>query len=246
LVRRSRSAEYGSWATSLGSVLQARLYRKYAVSHGDSFSALHAGWNTRLSPPRHFCTRSSFFKKGERFTMSKTYQDTPNTNLYAQSWAWAVSASVEALAHADELSLMRIQALQVLQLYYFSQSEMNCSIIRASQAYPISQLLGYDILYDESVSRGIQFDLEMKRRTFWTSWCSFILTSEQPEPLCVFDSLFDLPLPWKFGKGDSIQEVELAQGEKTDSDWRSRTEPSMNRGTIISLMEDLVKAVRMW
>jgi hypothetical protein len=123
---------------------------------------------------------------------------------------------------------------------------MNCSIIHTSQAYPISQLLGYDILYHKSVSRGIQFDLEMKRRTFWTSCCSFILTSEQPEPFCVFDSLVDLPLPSKFGKGDSIQEVELAQGEKTDSDWRSRTEPSMDRGTIISLMADLVKAVRMW
>jgi hypothetical protein len=167
-------------------------------------------------------------------------------SLYSKSWAWARYASVEALAHADEPSLIRVQALQVLQLYYFSQGETDRAIVHASLAYRLSQLLGYDKLYEEVTSRGMQFDREMRRRSFWASWCTFILGSNQLNPSCVFEKVADLPLPAKFGRGGSIQGVDLAEGEKMDRNWKSNMESSIDQETTVSLMAELVKLIGIW
>jgi hypothetical protein len=123
---------------------------------------------------------------------------------------------------------------------------MDRSIVHASPAYRLSQLLGYDKLYEESVSRGMQFDREMRFRSFWASWCSFNLSSEQLDPFRVFEQVADLLLPAKFGKGGSIQGVDLSQGQKMDIDWQPRTEISVDRGISSSLTAELVKAVRIW
>ena len=45
----------------------------------------------------------------------------PMQTLFEKSWPWARSASQEVLSHADEPTLLKVQALQVLQFYYFSQ-----------------------------------------------------------------------------------------------------------------------------
>jgi hypothetical protein len=90
----------------------------------------------------------------------------PMQTLAEKSWSWARSASVEALSHADEPSLIRTQALQVLQLYYFSQNEIQRAIVHTSLAYRLSQVLGYNELYKEVISpnnRSMQFDHEIRR-----------------------------------------------------------------------------------
>jgi hypothetical protein len=75
----------------------------------------------------------------------------PMQTLAEKSWLWARSASVEALSHVDEPSSIRIQTLQVLQLYYLSQNEIQRAIVHASLAYRLSQVLGYDKLYEEEI-----------------------------------------------------------------------------------------------
>jgi hypothetical protein len=166
--------------------------------------------------------------------------------LHSKSWSWARSASVEILAHVDEPSLIRIQALQVLQLYYFSQGERDRAIVHASLAYRLSQLLGYDKLHDQTTSRGLQFDREIKRRSFWASWCSFIIGSNQLDPSHVFERVANLPLPAKFNKGGSIQGVELSRSGHMDRNWNPGTESSVGLDASVSLMAELVKLLGIW
>lgn len=193
-----------------------------------------------------FAQAAVFLKEVEDSLHQMHIKTLPMQSLHVKSWSWARSASAEALAHADEPSMIRIQALQVLQPYYFSQGEMERSIVHASLAYRLSQLLGHDKLYEETASPGMQFDREMRRRSFWTSWCSFILGSKQLDPIRVFDRVADLPLPAKFGKGGSIRGVEFTQGVKIDCDWKSNEKPSESYSTTPSLIAELVKLLGIW
>jgi hypothetical protein len=173
----------------------------------------------------------------------------PMQHVYANSWAWARAASVEALAHADEPSLVRLQALQVLQYYYFSQGESTRAKIHASLACKMSQVLGYDQLYEETTLQanpGMQFDREMRRRSFWASWCSQILGGSGLDPSQVFQRVANLPLPARFGKGGSIQRVDLKQGERLDRNWRSMTEVPTDSRLAPCLMAELVKILGIW
>ncbi|KAH7092166.1 hypothetical protein FB567DRAFT_516651 [Paraphoma chrysanthemicola] len=193
-----------------------------------------------------FAHAAIFLKEVEDLQHRKHIKTTSMQSLHSRSWSWARSASTEVLAHADEPSLMRIQALQVLQLYYFSQGEINRAIVHASLAYRLSQLLGYDKLYEEATSRGMQFDREMRRRSFWASWCSFIIGSSQLDPCRIFARVANLPLPAKFGRGGSIQGVELMQGERMDRNWKSNIEFSADHEISTSLMAELVKLLGVW
>jgi hypothetical protein len=196
-----------------------------------------------------FAHAAVFLKEVDGASHCKHVKIFPMHTLYAKSWSWARAASVEALAHADEPSLIRIQALQVLQFYYFSQGETTRAIIHASLAYKLSQLLGYHRLYEESTSPanpGMQFDREMKRRSFWASWCSHIIGSSGLNPSQVFKRVANLPLPARFTKGGSIQRVDLEQGEKLDSAWRSITEAAADYRPNASLMAELVRIMGIW
>ncbi|KAF2685877.1 hypothetical protein K458DRAFT_442200 [Lentithecium fluviatile CBS 122367] len=169
----------------------------------------------------------------------------PVHTIFEKSWSWARSASVEALSHADEPSLPRIQALQVLQLYYFSQGEIQRAIVHASLAFRLSQLLGYDRLYEvasASMNRGMQFEREMRRRSFWASWCSFCIGSKQLDSNRVCERAAGLPLPAKYETGGSIQGVELTLGGKMNLDWKAS--PESDTGG--SLMAELVKLLGIW
>jgi len=178
----------------------------------------------------------------------------PVHTLFEKSWSWARSASQEVLSHADEPTILRIQALQVLQFYYFSQGEIQRAIVHASLAYRLTQLLGYDRLHEfvasPSTNRSMQFGREMRRRCFWASWCSFCIGSTQLDSSRACDRVTGLPLPAKFEKGGSVQGVELKLGQKMEVDWKLSTESLPNHGTAgsssCSLMAELVKLLGIW
>jgi hypothetical protein len=196
-----------------------------------------------------FAHAAVFLKEVEEPSHRKNIKIFPMQTLYEKSWPWARSASVEALGHADEPSLIRIQALQVLQFYYFSQGEIKRAIVHASLAYRLSQLLGYDKLYEEVASptdRGMQFDREMRRRSFWASWCSSIIGSDGLNPSQVFERVANLPVPARFDKGGSIQRILITQGETMDQNWKSSTEAGADRGSTVSLMAELVNILGVW
>ncbi|OCK82499.1 hypothetical protein K432DRAFT_433461 [Lepidopterella palustris CBS 459.81] len=178
----------------------------------------------------------------------------PVHTLFEKSWSWARSASQEVLSHADEPTILRIQALQVLQFYYFSRGEIQRAIVHASLAYRLSQLLGYDRLHEDvaspSTNRSMQFDREMRRRCFWASWCSCCIGSKQLDFSRACERVTGLPLPAKFEKGGSVQGVEFKLGQKMEVDWKLSTESLPNHGTAglssCSLMAELVKLLGIW
>ncbi|KAI9744383.1 MAG: hypothetical protein M1818_001912 [Claussenomyces sp. TS43310] len=178
----------------------------------------------------------------------------PVHTLFEKSWSWARSASQEVLSHGDEPNILRIQALQVLQLYYFSQGEIQRAIVHASLAYRLSQLLGFDRLHEDvaapSMSRSMQFDREMRRRCFWATWCSSCIGSNQLDSTSACERVTGLPLPGKFETGGSVQGVGLKLGQKMEVDWKMSTESSPNHRTVgtssCSLMAELVKLLGIW
>jgi hypothetical protein len=93
---------------------------------------------------------------------------------------------------------------------------------------------------------GMQFDREMRRRSLWTTWCSFFTSGNQLDPSRVYDRVTNLPLPARFGKGESIQGVDLMQGEKMDRNWKSNASNATRRGLPVSLIADLAKLMRIW
>ncbi|KAH8201682.1 hypothetical protein TruAng_004120 [Truncatella angustata] len=177
----------------------------------------------------------------------------PMPKLSEKSWSWARAASREALSYADEPTLVRIQALQVLELYYFSRGEIHRSIIHASLAYKLSQLLGYDRLHGSgalpSAYRNLQFDHEIKRRCFWASWCSILIGSQPLDSSRVCEKVMGLPLPARLGNGGLAQAIELKLGQRMGVDWTTSTEsspPSQSGLPPCSLMAELIKLLGIW
>lgn len=174
----------------------------------------------------------------------------PMQTLFENSWSWARSASQEALSHADEPTIYRIQALQVLQLYYFSRGEIHRAIIHASLSYQLSQLLNYHGLHEDAASpstnRSTQFDREMRRRCFWANWCSFCIGGQQLESSKACERVAGLPLPAKFEDGGSEPKL----GQKMEHDWKlspeSLANDEMARSSSCSLMAELIKLVGIW
>jgi hypothetical protein len=203
---------------------------------------------------RAIFAQAAIFLKQVEFSYKQYIKVMPMHTLFEKSWSWARSASQEVLSYADEPTILKIQALQVLQLYYFSQGEIQRAIVHASLAYQLSQLLGYDRLYENvaspSTNRTMQFDREMRRRCFWASWCSFCIGSTQLYSSGACERVMGLPLPAKFKKGGSVKGVELKLGQKMEVDWKLSTVSVLNHGTADSpsrsLMAELVKVLGMW
>jgi hypothetical protein len=196
-----------------------------------------------------FAHAAVFLKEVDGSPHRKYIKIFPMQTLYAKSWSWARAASLEALAYADEPSAIKVQTLQVLQLYYFSQGESTRAIIHASLAYKMSQVLGYHRLYEDVASPltpAMQFDREMRRRSFWATWCSQIIGGSGLDPAQVYERVANIPLPARLGKGGSIQRVEVQPSGKLDRNWRSNMEATAYSTPSISLMADLVKILGIW
>ncbi|KAL9069590.1 MAG: hypothetical protein Q9157_006102 [Trypethelium eluteriae] len=175
--------------------------------------------------------------------------------LYEKSWSWARSASQEVLSHADEPSITKIQALQILQFYYFSRGEIQRAIVHTSLAYRLSQLLGYDRLYEDdivsSTNHGTQFDREIKRRCFWACWCSVSMGSARLGSSDVCEKVAGLPLPAKFESRGSRQGLQFKLGQTMEADWKLSTESLSDHETATgssssSLMAGLIKLLGIW
>ena len=169
----------------------------------------------------------------------------PMQKLYEQSWSWAHAASVEVLSHVDEPSVLKIQTLQVLHLYYFSRGDIIRAKVHASLAYQLSRLLAYDELqepYESCPNASLQFDREIRRRSFWASWCSMCLGSEDFSSAQLCETAVGLPLPAQFGEGGSIQGVDLTIGPQLSRDWR----PCMHEEKPISFMAHMIRLLGIW
>ena len=175
--------------------------------------------------------------------------------IFEKSWSWARYASKEVLSSADEPTLASIQALQVLQFYYFSRGDSKRAKIHLSLAYQLSQLLEYPRLREEVapaiLSQHLMFEREMKRRCFWAIWCSMCLE----EPLSTFKGIRDgvagLPLPAKFEVSGLVEEKELNLGQRMMFDWESNTKSAESisvteYSSSRSLMAELVKCLGFW
>jgi hypothetical protein len=172
----------------------------------------------------------------------------PMQTLHERSWPWAHAASVQILSHVDEPSVLKIQALQVLQQYYWARGEIVRAKVHATLAHRLSQLLGYDKLYeDEDIglkSPSLKFDREIRRRAFWASWATICLHSEELPR--IHESAAGLPLPAKFGPGGSIQGVELTHGQKMNRAWKLHDDSTPPGGETSSLMAELMKLLGIW
>lgn len=180
----------------------------------------------------------------------------PIPALFAKSWSWARSSSREVLANADDPNMSHIQALQVLQFYYFSRGEARRAIVHASLAFRLSQLLGYDQLRGGADSllgrttRQERVDHEIKRRCFWASWCSSCIGGKHLESFEICERTAGLPLPAQFERGRSAQDVDLQPGPAMTADWTLDSEISRTHETErkppLSLMAELVRLVGIW
>ena len=178
----------------------------------------------------------------------------PVRTLFEKSWLWARAASREVLSHADEPMLYRIQTLQVLQLYYFSQGEIQRATIHASLAYQQCQLLGYDKLYEDfaasSTNRDMLIYCEMRRRCFWAAWCASCIGNDRLDYSKACDSVIGLPLPAKFEKGESARGTVIKPSGKMDANWElsagSALDLEMLNSESCSLMAELVKLLGIW
>ncbi|KAF1975360.1 hypothetical protein BU23DRAFT_597899 [Bimuria novae-zelandiae CBS 107.79] len=169
----------------------------------------------------------------------------PMQTIHQKSWAWAHAASVEVLSHVDEPSVLKIGALQNLQLYYFSRGEIIRAKVHASLAYQLSRLLGYNKLQEPENSppnSGLRFDREIRRRSFWASWCTMCLGSDNLSSEQLLASAVGLPLPARFEPGGSIQGVDLTLGQQLTPEWTPRTDDKQPN----SLMAELVRLLGIW
>jgi len=178
----------------------------------------------------------------------------PVHTLSDKSWVWARSASKAVLSHADEPTLVKIEALQILQLYYFSQGEIQRSAVHASLAYQLCQLLKYDKLHEDetlvSSSLSWHFDREMRRRCFWTSWCSLCIGHNKSDSSRACEDVVGLPLPAQFEKGGSLKGVVLNLSQKMDANWELSVDyvPTGKSAGLLpcSLIAELVKVLGIW
>lgn len=182
----------------------------------------------------------------------------PVHSISEKSWSWARSASREVLSNVDEPTLVRVQALQVLHLYYYSRGLIQRAMVHASLAYQLCQVLGYDRLHDDPAvhptSRSLQLDQEMKRRCFWACWTSLCMGGyhSQSGNCRTLEMLKDLPLPARFEKTGSVQGVELKLGQKMEGGWKlsvpalSPTQGMIAVRSPCSLMAEMVKITGVW
>ncbi|KAF2442520.1 hypothetical protein P171DRAFT_474863 [Karstenula rhodostoma CBS 690.94] len=172
----------------------------------------------------------------------------PMQTLYERSWSWAHAASVQVLSHVDEPSVLKIQTLQVLQQFYWARGEIVRAKVHGTLAYRLSQLLGYDKLYENEdptlMNPSLKFDREIRRRSFWASFASMCLHSEEVPR--IHESAAGLPLPAKFGPGGSIQGVELIHGQKMTREWKLHEYSTRDGTETSSLMAELMKLLGIW
>ncbi|CAI7677065.1 unnamed protein product [Penicillium manginii] len=135
---------------------------------------------------------------------------------------WATAAFKEAMVLAVEKpSLMIIQALESLQLYWFGIGEPYQGSLCLALAYRACHLLGYNKkIHNEMNDWDVSLELELGRRCFWACWTSTCIVME-PEPYikACWQEVAMLPLPGIFHSTSSGYKITI--GEIMDEDWHS-------------------------
>ncbi|KXT18356.1 hypothetical protein AC579_961 [Pseudocercospora musae] len=185
----------------------------------------------------------AIFAHASIFLRNVGYQGTVY-DVFEKSWAWARSASDNVLARADEPGIERIQALHILQGYYFARGNIKKAEIHARLAFELCCVLGYNKLIDDGVSVASQpkserFTREMERRCFWACWSTAALRAEPPRSLLLCDMAARLPLPATLEDGGLFDGVGFELGPTMQEALSAGEKP-------LCYMAEIVKALRIW
>ncbi|PYH34875.1 fungal specific transcription factor domain-containing protein [Aspergillus neoniger CBS 115656] len=137
---------------------------------------------------------------------------------------WAKAALRELLISALECpSLMIVQALECLQLYWFGIGDFHSGSLCLALAYRSCHLLGYSRKStDNSDYNDESLESELSRRCFWACWTSTCIVME-PEP-CIklaWQEVGLVPLPGLISNTSSGYTITLNQ--TMDENWISRS-----------------------
>ncbi|EXA30050.1 hypothetical protein FOVG_18527 [Fusarium oxysporum f. sp. pisi HDV247] len=167
---------------------------------------------------------------------------------YTCGLPWAKAALREAMPLAVERpSLMIVQALQCLQMYWFGIGESLSGNLCLVLAYRSCQILEFDrktATEDHESGRSVEF--ELRRRCFWACWVSTCIVME-PES-CIESAWREvamLPLPCSLSS--SLSGGEITFNQMMDEDWNSLAVHSSTGNTGLPTATGLlIKIVGAW
>ncbi|KEF54612.1 uncharacterized protein A1O9_09054 [Exophiala aquamarina CBS 119918] len=135
-----------------------------------------------------------------------------------QGLPWAQSAAREALSLADQPTLEVIQALQCLQLYWFSVGDLGRAAVHHTLSYRLCIILGYNKPTPVVSNESERLASELNRRCFWACWGAICVFSDpQSDGEYVWRQAAGVPLPATLIRNSHGFEVILSQ--KLDELW---------------------------
>ncbi|PQK16727.1 hypothetical protein BB8028_0006g10460 [Beauveria bassiana] len=164
--------------------------------------------------------------------------------------AWAKAALNESMQLVTQSpSLMAVQALQCVQLYWFGVGKPQSGDMCLALAYRSCQVLGYDKrLPNEDDSSSGMLELEFGRRCFWACWISTCIVME-PEPYV--DSAWKeaamLPLPGSISSGP--QGYRVTYNQLMDKYWHAisvQPQSSMIGTRRLTAPGSFIKIIGVW
>ncbi|KAK8150174.1 hypothetical protein G3M48_003675 [Beauveria asiatica] len=164
--------------------------------------------------------------------------------------AWAKAALDESMQLVTQSpSLMAVQALQCVQLYWFGVGKPKSGDMCLALAYRSCQVLGYDKrLSNEDDSSSGMLEIEFGRRCFWACWLSTCIVME-PEPYV--DSAWKeaamLPLPGSISSGP--QGYRVTYNQLMDKYWHAisiQPQSSMAGSRRLTAPGSFIKIIGVW
>ncbi|ATY63935.1 Fungal transcriptional regulatory [Cordyceps militaris] len=160
---------------------------------------------------------------------------------------WAKAALTEAMQLVMQSpSLMVVQALQCVQLYWFGVGQPHSGDLCIALAYRASQVLGFDKrLPREHDISSETLEVELGRRCFWACWISTCIVME-PEPYVesAWKEAAMLPLPGSIAS--SSQGWRVTYNQSMDKYWHAisvqprppeaETRPATASGSLIKMI----------
>ncbi|KAM3457808.1 hypothetical protein MY3296_000881 [Beauveria thailandica] len=164
--------------------------------------------------------------------------------------AWAKAALDESMQLVTQSpSLMAVQALQCVQLYWFGVGKPKSGDMCLALAYRSCQVLGYDKrLSNEDDGSSGMLEIEFGRRCFWACWLSTCIVME-PEPYV--DSAWKeaamLPLPGSISSGP--QGYRVTYNQLMDKYWHAisvQPQSSMAGSRRLTAPGSFIKIIGVW
>ncbi|KAJ5116797.1 hypothetical protein N7456_001145 [Penicillium angulare] len=157
---------------------------------------------------------------------------------------WANAAWKEAmLSIRKEPTLVTIQTLVCLQLYWFCVGQPCRANICLALAYHCCHLAGYSKKKPEGTDNSdYKMESELGRRCFWASWASMCIVME-PEPYvqCAWEQAAMVPLPGCISSGGGFILI-----EKMDENWHSSPVNPINDEKDFGVETCFIKMMGVW